>query len=152
MSKVASAFILLILLSFLSICLTFASSLQWPPAKRGTWELTAKRALVGGKAQNWKRTTRQCVDPSLMFRGYWGLGAVDKAGCQFESQRVPDGGFKITSKCPMTGDGISTSAAVVTLNTDDAFEMHVKVNEGNKEYIGDETGRWIKDCDAAEGQ
>lgn len=151
MPKVAFALVVMLILSEVWACPSFASSLEWPPTKRGIWELKANRKLVGGKAQSWSRTTRQCIDPSLMFRGYWGLGSVDKAGCQFESQKLPNGGFKITSKCPMRHNGISTSEALVTLRGDSEFEMQVNVTEGKKQYVGDEAGRRVKDCDDARG-
>jgi hypothetical protein len=82
-----------------------------------------------------------------MFRGYWGLGEVDKTGCEFESEKLPNGEFKITAKCPMRRDGISVSEAIVILKSDSEFKMHVEVVEGKKKYRGDEIGYWLRECD-----
>jgi hypothetical protein len=119
---------------------------QWPPIKPGVWELSASRTLTDRKTQSWKRQSRSCDDPTLLFKGYWGLGILEKAGCQYRSVKVSEGQFKITSECMIRGAGRATSEATVVLKEDREFQMTVHVNEGQQVYKITENGVRVADC------
>src|SRR5262249_18420882 len=58
---------------------------EWPQVKAGVWEIAGSWTPRQGKAKKWKESTSQCEDPTALFKGYWGNGIVERAGCRFES-------------------------------------------------------------------
>jgi Protein of unknown function (DUF3617) len=118
----------------------------WPPVKPGLWELKSQRTLPNGKTQSWTRTSKQCHDPSGLFRGYWGLGILEKAGCRYQAAQLSGKTFSVASRCVVRGVGISTSEAIVTVHGDDEFDMQVHVDEGSRQYRARQAGCWIAEC------
>jgi hypothetical protein len=142
----------LIRLAFFGVALAFgggyvmAAESEFPPVRGGLWELQAVRVLPSGKSQKWTMQTRYCQDAGLMFQGYWGLGILDKAGCRFESTKLSDNRYRITSECMVRRAGKATSEGTVTLSGDDAFELEMDVQEGKRRYHATERGRRLGDC------
>lgn len=129
----------------------FAAESEFPPIRSGLWEMHAVRVLPSGKSQKWTMQTRYCQDASLAFQGYWGLGILNKAGCRFESSKLSDNRYRVTSECMVRRAGKATSEGTVTLTGDDAFELEMDVQEGKRHYHATERGRRLGDCSPSDG-
>jgi hypothetical protein len=110
------------------------------------WEVDSKRTLPNGKVQAWKEIISECTDPAEMVRGYWGLGILGRAGCQYHATETAPGEFKVTGECMVRHAGVATSEATVKMKGTDEFEMTVAVVEGKKHYRGFQIGRRVSDC------
>lgn len=124
---------------------------QWPALRAGVWETESTRTLPSGKTQAWKDVISECHDPAEMVRGYWGLGIVEAAGCQYEAARTAPDEFRVTSECMVRHAGVARSVATVKTKDNDAFEMTVKVVEGRKVYRATHVGHRRSDCPPRQG-
>lgn len=120
---------------------------KWPVVKAGVWETTSTRTSPDGETQTWTLKSRRCPDTTLLFRGYWGLGTLERAGCRFEPSRRSDSQFTIKSECNVRGVGLALTEATVTLKSDSEFYVEVLVHEGPKEYRARQTARLIGACE-----
>jgi hypothetical protein len=131
----------------ISFCASMATAEPGFPAVRsGVWQLRAERVLPDGKSQSWTRTAEYCRNPNLLFQGYWGLGAVERGGCRFETTEPTGNRYRITSECMVRGVGRVESDAKITLTDDTAFRLEVDVCEGPRHYHATESGQRIGDC------
>jgi hypothetical protein len=119
---------------------------EWPMIQPGVWELESSRTLPDGKIQTWKDTSRECQDPTGLFRGYWGLGIVERAGCRYEAKKDSPTRFTITSECMIRGVGRVKSEVVASIEDQSSFELQVTVAEGRRQYRGQQRGRRIGIC------
>src|SRR5438128_777077 len=124
----------------------------WPPVKPGLWELKSQRTLPNGKTQSWTGTSKQCHDPSGLFRGYWGLGILEKAGCRYQAAQLSARTFRVASRCVVRGVGIATSEAIVAVHGEGDFDMQVHVDEGSQHYRARQAGCRIAECSASGSQ
>src|SRR4029079_10662328 len=106
-----------------------AAAPVWPPVGAGMWEVDSKRTPPNGKVQAWKEIISECTDPAEMVRGYWGLGILGRAGCQYHATETAPGEFKVTGECMVRHAGVATSEATVKMKGTDEFEMTVAVVE-----------------------
>jgi hypothetical protein len=120
----------------------------WPAVRKGIWETRGKRTLPNGKVQEWTMESSACTDTGHMFRGYWGLGITEAAGCQFKSARVRQTEFRITSKCMVRRVGVVESSEIVTVPDETSFSLQAVAQEGKRRYIGRKEGRWLRSCPA----
>jgi len=123
-----------------------AAASEWPPLRAGVWEVESTRTLPSGKTQTWKQVLSVCRDPADMVRGYWGLGIVELAGCQYESARTAAGEFKVTGECMVRHAGVARSDSTVKMKGVDDFELTAKVVEGKRVYRGFQIGHRRSDC------
>jgi hypothetical protein len=123
---------------------------QWPQVKPGVWEIETTWTLrPSGELREQKLKTSACQDVIALFQGYWGTGIVNRASCRFQSTKVSDTEFKITSACPVRRVGVTKSESIVTLNSDDMFAINVRHHEGKRTSTIHQTGRWLSTCPAA---
>jgi hypothetical protein len=119
---------------------------EWPMIQSGVWELQSSRTLPNGKVQHWTDTSRECRDPTELFRGYWGLGIVERAGCRYEAKKDSPTRFTITSDCRIRGADRVKSEMVASVKDQSTFELQVSVTEGRRRYRGEQKGRRIEAC------
>ena len=119
---------------------------QWPSVEPGVWDLRATRTLASGKALQWTEGARHCTDPTELFRGYWGPGVLDRAGCRYRSVETQPGTFKVTSECMVRSAGVATSEATVVVTDSKTFTMKISVTEGKRRYGGTQEGRRTSSC------
>jgi hypothetical protein len=119
---------------------------DWPAIQAGIWETACTRTLPSGKTQHWNVVVSACHDPSELLRGYWGLGAVEEAGCRYEAVKVSTDKFKITSECMVRHAGIARSTATAIVKNGGTFEMRIEVVEGKKIYRGSQIGHFQSAC------
>jgi hypothetical protein len=119
---------------------------EWPMIQSGVWELQSSRTLPNGKVQRWTDTSRECRDPTELFRGYWGLGIVERAGCRYEAKKDSPTKFTITSECMIRGAGRVNSEMVASIGDQSTFELQVNVTEGRRRYRGEQKGRRTGPC------
>lgn len=120
---------------------------EWPVLETGTWQLESTRILPGGRTQHWNETVSQCSDARALLAGYWGLGIVERAGCRQFSAKSNPTRFKIVSECMVRHIGKATSEAIVTVKSQDDFEVDVRVTEGKKKYRASQSGHRLSACD-----
>jgi hypothetical protein len=123
-----------------------ARSGEWPTILPGTWELVSARTLPSGKVQRWTEQVNHCVDAADFFRGYWGLGILEEAGCRYDAAKSSATEFRITSECMVRRAGKVGSTALVTVTSAEAFTMQVNVSEGKRKYRGTQVGHRIAGC------
>jgi hypothetical protein len=124
---------------------------DWPQVKPGIWEIEEQSLGSNGKSKQWTGKMSQCHDPIGLFQGYWGKGIVERGGCRFQSTKVSDAKFKVTTECMVRHVGVATSEAVVTLKGDRAFVMKVSHREGRRTTTIDQTARWRSACVSENG-
>ena len=124
----------------------------WPSVERGVWDLSATRTLAGGKTLQWRENARHCNDPTELFRGYWGPGVLDRAGCRYRSLEIRPGTFKVTSECMVRKAGLATSEATVVVTDSKTFTMKISVTEGKRRYGGTQEGRRTSSCLTLDGE
>jgi hypothetical protein len=118
---------------------------SFPKVSRGIWHLSATRTLPDGTKQTWTLTARRCQEPSLLFKGYWGLGVVDRAGCRHTPTKLSEGRFKVATECMIRNVGVATSESTISVKGDE-FEMEVEVHEGDREYRATQVGKRVGPC------
>jgi hypothetical protein len=121
---------------------------DWPPLDPGVWKVTSRRTLPNGKVQNWEETLSRCVDTSELFMGYWGLGIVEEAGCRYQSVKIGQDQYSVTSECMIRRSGNVKSEATIKVKSPKEFEANVTVPEGKRLYRGNAVGTRISDCPA----
>lgn len=136
----------LVALAASSVITIPALSTDWPDIRPGIWHIRAQRRLPSGKAERWERTSRQCEDPTLLFRGYWGASVLDKAGCQFDAKQIGSSKYQITSECILMHGHRSKALATVTIESDRHFSMFIEVTENNKRLTASEYGELTGKC------
>jgi hypothetical protein len=119
---------------------------NWPVIQSGIWETECTRTLPNGKTQHWSEVVSECGDATELLRGYWGLGAVEAAGCRYDAVKVSADQFKITSECMVLHAGVARSSAIALVKSGGAFEERVDVFEGKKVYHGLQIGRRRAAC------
>ncbi len=123
-----------------------ADESRYPPIMPGVWTVQATRVLPGGEVQKWTRTARYCDDPRRLFEGYWGLGKLQKAGCQHTAAAVSENEYQVTSVCEIEGGRRVTSKSTVALRSGAEFEMHVELLEGSGSFHASVLGHRVGDC------
>ena len=125
---------------------------EWPALRLGIWESVSKRTLPSGKTKTWKGRLPVCHQPRSLFWGYWGLKEVGIGGCAWESKKLSDNTYRLRTRCDVKGGG--ESEGVLTVKSEDAYELTITTKEGKQITHGSEIGHRVGDCErkkASEG-
>jgi len=79
-----------------------------------------------------------------MFFGYWGLKQVRVGGCVFESKKLSDYTYRLRTRCDVKGGG--ESEGILTVRSEDAYELTITTTEGKRVTHGSKTGHRVGDC------
>jgi hypothetical protein len=132
--------------SAVTVRLPVDESGRWPSVEPGVWELREARTLASGKTLQWRERVRHCTDPTELFRGYWGPGVLDRAGCRYRSNEIQPGTFKVTSECMVRNAGVAMSDATVVVTDSKTFTMKISITEGKRRYGAEQEGRRTSSC------
>jgi hypothetical protein len=136
----------LVLISRMSIASEFSD--EWPAFHLGIWESVSKRKLPSGKIETWTSRRKVCNHPRSMFFGYWGLKQVRVGGCAFESKKLSDNTYRLRTRCDVKGGG--ESEGILTVRSEDAYELTITTKEGKRVTQGSKTGHRVGDCERKE--
>lgn len=122
---------------------------EWPPLRLGIWESVSERTLPSGKTETWKARLPVCHHPRSMFWGYWGLKKVGIGGCAWESKKLSDSTYRLRTRCDVKGGG--ESEGVLTMKSEDVYELTITTKEGKRVTQGRRTGHRVGDCERKKG-
>ena len=117
---------------------------EWPALRLGVWEIVSKRALPSGKTETLKYRRKICNHPRSMFFGYWGFKQVGIGGCAFESKKLSNDSYRLRTRCDVKGGG--TSEGILTVKSEDSYELTMTTKEGKRVTQGSKTGHRVGDC------
>lgn len=84
-----------------------------------------------------------------MFWGYWGLKEVGVGGCEWESKKLSNNTYRLRTRCDVKGGG--ESEGILTVKSEDAYELTITTKEGKRVTQGSRTGHRVGDCKRKKG-
>jgi hypothetical protein len=102
------------------------------------------RILPSGKTEAGTLRRSVCHHPRSMFWAYWGLKEVGIGGCAWESKKVSGTMYRLRTRCDVKGGG--ESEGLLTVKSEDSYELTMTTKEGKGITRGTETGHRIGDC------
>jgi len=117
---------------------------EWPPLRLGVWEQKTVRILPSGKTEAGTLRRSVCHHPRAMFWAYWGLKEVGIGGCAWESKKVSGATYRLRTRCDVKGGG--ESEGLLTVKSEDSYELTMTTKEGKRITHGTETGHRVGDC------
>ena len=122
---------------------------EWPALRLGIWESVSRRVLPSGKTKTWKARLPVCHHARSIFWGYWGLKQVGIGGCAWESKKLSDSTYRLRTRCDVKGGG--NSEGLLTVTSQDAYELTITTKEGKQVTRGSATGHRVGDCERKKG-
>ncbi len=117
---------------------------EWPPLRLGVWEQKTVRTLPSGKTEAGTLRRSVCHHPRSMFWAYWGVKEVGIGGCSWQSKKLSDTTYQLRTRCDVEGGG--ESEGLLTVKSEDAYELMMTTKEERRTIRGTETGHRVGDC------
>ena len=109
-----------------------AQPLEWPPLRKGTWEIriASWTPEKGAKTLAVKRQLEN--NPGEWFQRHPAGAPLGRAGCRFSTRLLGKMTYEIKSECDLQKGGLSFGRGTVKLDGENAFVADWEVKENGK--------------------